>query len=90
VAAFNIDVGLLRTYGARLLAGRDFDRRDTAASTAAISTSALSAARIGLGPGAALTLIVAAVITIVAAFAALGPARRSLRLPTVDALRVDG
>jgi len=55
-----------------------------------ISTSALSAAGIGLGPGAAILLIVAAVITIVAAFAALGPARRSLRLPTVDALRVDG
>jgi len=30
------------------------------------------------------------VIAIVAAVAALGPARRSLRLPTVDALRVDG
>jgi hypothetical protein len=29
-------------------------------------------------------------MTIVAAFAALGPARRSLRLPTVDALRIDG
>ena len=55
-----------------------------------ISTSALSAAGIGLGPGAALLTTVAAVITIVAAFAALGPARRSLRLPTVDALRVDG
>jgi ABC-type antimicrobial peptide transport system permease subunit len=55
-----------------------------------ISTSAFSAAGIGLGPGAALLLTVAAVITIVAAFAALGPARRSLRLPTVDALRVDG
>jgi putative ABC transport system permease protein len=55
-----------------------------------ISTSALSAAGIGLGRGAALLLIVAAVITIVAAFAALGPARRSLRLPTVAALRVDG
>jgi ABC-type antimicrobial peptide transport system permease subunit len=55
-----------------------------------ISTSALSAAGVGLGPGAALLLIVAAVITIVAAFAAVGPARRSLRLPTVDALRADG
>ena len=55
-----------------------------------ISTSALSAAGIGLGPGAALLTTVAAVITIVAAFAALGPARRSLRLPNVDALRVDG
>jgi putative ABC transport system permease protein len=55
-----------------------------------ISIAAFSAAGIGLGPGAALLVTVAAVITIVAAFAALGPARRSLRLPTVDALRVDG
>src|SRR5580765_3779997 len=49
-----------------------------------------SAAGVGLGPGAALLVTVPAVITIVAAFAALGPARRSLRVPTVDALRVDG
>jgi ABC-type antimicrobial peptide transport system permease subunit len=45
---------------------------------------------IGLGRGAALLVTVAAVITIVAAFAAVGPARRSLRLPTVDALRAYG
>lgn len=55
-----------------------------------ISIAAFSAAGIGLGRGAALLVTVAAVITIVAAFAALGPARRSLRLPTVDALRADG
>jgi len=55
-----------------------------------ISTSALSAAGIGLGPGVALLVTVAAVITIVAAVAALRPARRRLRLPTVDALRADG
>ena len=55
-----------------------------------ISIAACSAAGIGLGPGAALLVTVAAVITIVAAFAALGPARRSLRLPTIDALRADG
>ena len=55
-----------------------------------ISTSALSAAGVGLRPGAALLVTVAAVITIVAAFAALGPALRSLRVPTVDALRADG
>jgi putative ABC transport system permease protein len=54
-----------------------------------IATSALSAVGIGVGPGAALLVTVAAVITLVAAFAALGPARRSLRLPTVDALRAD-
>jgi predicted permease len=55
-----------------------------------ISIAAFSAAGIGLARGAALLVTVAAVITIVATFAALGPARRSLRLPTVDALRVDG
>lgn len=36
VAAFGIDVGLLETYGARLLAGRAFDARDAASSTVAI------------------------------------------------------
>ena len=56
----------------------------------AISFATLSAVGIGLGRGAALLATVAVVITIVAAFAVLGPARRSLRLPTVDALRVDG
>jgi hypothetical protein len=55
-----------------------------------ISVTAFLAAGIGLLPGAALLAAVAVVITIVAAIAALGPARRSLRLPTVDALRVDG
>jgi len=55
----------------------------------AISLATFSAAGIGLGRGAALLVAVAIVITIVAAFAALGPARRSLRLTTVDALRVD-
>jgi putative ABC transport system permease protein len=55
-----------------------------------LAIATFSAAGIGLGRGAALLATVAMVITIVAAFAALGPARRSLRLPTVDALRVDG
>ena len=55
-----------------------------------LSTSALSAAGIGLGPGAALLVTVSAVITIVGAVAALAPARRGLRLPTVDTLRADG
>jgi ABC-type lipoprotein release transport system permease subunit len=55
-----------------------------------IAIGTFAAAGIGLGPGAALLATVAAVISIVAAFAALGPARRSLRLPTVEALRVDG
>jgi putative ABC transport system permease protein len=55
-----------------------------------ISIATFSATGIGLGRGAALLATVAVLVTIVAAFAALGPARRSLRLPTVDALRVDG
>jgi hypothetical protein len=55
-----------------------------------ISIGTFSTAGIGLGRGAALLATVAVVIAIVAAFAAVGPARRSLRLPTVDALRVDG
>jgi len=55
-----------------------------------IAVAAFSAVGIGLGQGTALLVTVAAIITIVAALAALGPARRSLRLPTVDALRVDG
>ena len=55
-----------------------------------ISIATFSAAGIELGRGAALLATVAVVITIVAAFAALGPALRSLRLPTVDVLRVDG
>jgi putative ABC transport system permease protein len=55
-----------------------------------IAIATFSAAGIGLGRGAALLGTVAVVIAIVAAFAALGPARRSLQLSTVDALRVDG
>jgi ABC-type antimicrobial peptide transport system permease subunit len=56
----------------------------------AIAIATFSAAGIGLWRGAALLATVAVVIAIVAAFAALGPARRSLRLPTVEALRVEG
>ena len=55
-----------------------------------VAIAAFSALGIGLGPGAALLVTVAMVTAVVAAFAALGPARRSLSLPTVDALRVDG
>ena len=44
----------------------------------------------GCGQRRAMLLTVATVMALVAAFAALGPARRSLRLPAVDALRVDG
>jgi ABC-type lipoprotein release transport system permease subunit len=35
-------------------------------------------------------LTVATVMVLVASFAALGPARRSLRLPAVEALRAEG
>ena len=56
----------------------------------AISIATFSAAGIGLEQGTALLAAVAVVISIVAAFAALGPTRRSLRLPTVEVLRVDG
>ena len=46
--------------------------------------------RIGVRPAAAMLLTVATVMALVASFAALGPARRSLRLPAVEALRVEG
>ena len=57
---------------------------------AATSIATFSATGIALERGAALLVTMAVVMTIVAAIAALGPARRSLRLPTVDALRIDG
>jgi hypothetical protein len=54
VAAFSIDVALLGTYGARLLAGRDFDGRDTAASTAVIVNRTFATQVLGGPPVAAL------------------------------------
>lgn len=46
----------------------------------------------GMAPGRATGLLVAVagLMVIVASFAALGPARRGLRIQTVEALRVDG
>jgi putative ABC transport system permease protein len=55
-----------------------------------ISIATFSAAGVGLGRSTVLLATVAVVISIAGALAALGPARRTLRLPTVDALRVDG
>ena len=54
------------------------------------SVGVFAAAGIGLRPAAATLLTVATVMALVASFAALGPARRSLRLPAVEALRVEG
>jgi hypothetical protein len=45
---------LIRTYGARLLAGRDFDGRDTAASSAAIVNRTFATEVLGGPPQAAL------------------------------------
>jgi putative ABC transport system permease protein len=55
-----------------------------------LSLGVFAAAGIGFGPAAALLLTVAAVMTVVASLAALGPARRSLRIQTVEALRTEG
>jgi ABC-type antimicrobial peptide transport system permease subunit len=55
-----------------------------------LSVGVFAAAGIGFGPAAALLLTVAAVMTAVASLAALGPARRSLRIQTVEALRTEG
>jgi putative ABC transport system permease protein len=54
------------------------------------SVGVFAAAGIGVRPAAAMLLTVATVMALVASFAALGPARRSLRLPAVEALRVEG
>lgn len=55
-----------------------------------VAIAAFSSAGIDMGRGAAVLLAVAVLIALVGACAAIGPARRSLRLPTVDALRVEG
>jgi MacB-like periplasmic core domain len=54
------------------------------------SVGVFAAAGIGARPAAAMLLVVATVMAVVASFAALGPARRSLRLSAVEALRVEG
>ena len=55
-----------------------------------LSVAVFVAAGVGAGPASILLVAVAALMMGVASLAALGPARRSLRLPTVDALRFDG
>ena len=54
-----------------------------------LSMVAFVAAGVGAGTASVLLVGVAALVFGVALIAALGPARRSLRLATVDALRVD-
>ena len=54
------------------------------------SVGVFAAAGIGARPAAAMLLAVATVMALVASFSALGPALRSLRLPAVEALRVEG
>jgi hypothetical protein len=55
-----------------------------------LAVAVFAAAGIAPGPATALLLAVAAVMTVVASLAALGPARRSLRIQTVEALRMEG
>ena len=55
-----------------------------------LSVVVFVAAGVGAWPASVLLVAVAALMMGVASLAALGPARRSLRLPTVDALRFDG
>ena len=52
-----------------------------------LSSAAFSAAGFGLGRASALLLAVAALMLIVGLLAALGPARRSLRIQAMEALR---
>jgi predicted MFS family arabinose efflux permease len=54
-----------------------------------VSGALCSAADLGRGRAAALLLAVAALMLIVALFAAFGPARPSLRIPAIEALRMD-
>jgi predicted permease len=55
-----------------------------------LSVGVFVAAGIGVGAAVSLLVAVANVMIVVASLAALGPARRSLRLQTVEALRVEG
>jgi hypothetical protein len=55
-----------------------------------LAVAVFAAAGIAPGPATALLLAVAAVMAVVASLAALGPARRSLRIQTVEALRMEG
>ena len=55
-----------------------------------LSSAVLSSAGFGLGRVTPLLLAVAALMVIVGLLAALGPARRSLRIQAIEALRMDG
>jgi len=55
-----------------------------------LSVAGFTAAGIGVAAGAVLLATVALVMIVVASLAAVGPARRSLRIQTVEALRSDG
>ena len=55
-----------------------------------VSVGIFAAIGIDLGPAIAMLVTVATVMAIVASFAAVGPARRTLRMPAVEALRVEG
>ena len=55
-----------------------------------LSVAVFTAAGIGVAAGAVLLATVALVMIVVASLAAVGPARRSLRIQTVQALRSDG
>ena len=57
---------------------------------AVLSVGVFIAAGVGPGTAAGLLLTVSAMMAVVALLAALGPARRSLRIETVEALRMDG
>src|SRR6185295_4935334 len=54
VAAFNIDVRLLETYGAHLIAGRDFNTRDVGASNVVIVNRTFAEEMLGGSASAAL------------------------------------
>lgn len=55
-----------------------------------VSAALFSTADFGLLRSAALLVAVAALMALVALLAALGPARRSLGIQAIDALRTDG
>jgi predicted permease len=57
---------------------------------AIVSIAALTAAGLGPAPAATILAIVAGVILLVGVLAAVGPARRGLRIQAIDALRADG
>ena len=55
-----------------------------------LSNAASVAIGLGFASATSLSLVVAALMSIVGLLAALGPARRALRIPASEALRADG